>query len=355
MTHRRRRRHRELLSPNGLTSALHHLERRRRNRYYELLSKFAYAVKRNHTKNATYLAPIPPTAAAYLERNKVVSHTSLTAAWLTYTELYSSTCKLVMKQTTVKKGVRMDHLVKFCKGLKVWEGHGKRDNLADVKMLLLVQNEIGQIVGRRLTSSENKEETMQLLSDVQPQLETNGECKYLITDNARAVRDFVASVYGDSVIVQQDPFHVHQRFGKHIKAKPLRKFICKEIKAALYDVDREPRPPKEMEAKLREVLRKITANDLGCTLAKWNNTIEYNVAQIKAGHLHVAENTYQEGSGPAVRVVSPSQLEGFHSALKNCWRGRCEPSLACAFWTCSSCSITSMSGPGLAEIRRSAT
>lgn len=102
MTHRRRRRHRELLSPNGLTSALHHLERRRRNRYYELLSKFAYAVKRNHTKNATYLAP-PPTAAAYLERNKVVSHTSLTAAWLTYTELYSSTCKLVMKQTTVKK------------------------------------------------------------------------------------------------------------------------------------------------------------------------------------------------------------------------------------------------------------
>ncbi|KAG6947939.1 hypothetical protein JG687_00015784 [Phytophthora cactorum] len=80
--------HEGILSPNGLSSAINHLERRRRNRYYELLSMFVYAMNRRHT------------------------------AWLTYTELYSSLCELVMKQSKVKKVLRIDHSVKFCKRLK---------------------------------------------------------------------------------------------------------------------------------------------------------------------------------------------------------------------------------------------
>ncbi|KAG6960552.1 hypothetical protein JG688_00009534, partial [Phytophthora aleatoria] len=155
-------------------------------------------------------------------------------------------------------------------------------------MFLLVQNEIGQIVGRRLTSSENKEETIHLLSDVKNQFTSTGGC-YLISGDARAVSAFAATVYGDSVVVKQVPFHVIQRFSNHIKSKPLRKRICKELKCALYDVNRELRAPEKME---------------------------YNVAQIQAKQLHVAENTYNEGGGPPVRVVSTSQLEGFHSALK---------------------------------------
>ncbi|POM70099.1 Hypothetical protein PHPALM_13519 [Phytophthora palmivora] len=71
----------------------------------------------------------------------------------------------------------------------------------------------------------------------------------------------------------------------------------------------------ENEKKWKLVCARLSPSDLGCTLAKWNNTIEYNVAQIKAGQLHVADNTYREGGSP-VRIVSTSQLEGFHSALK---------------------------------------
>ncbi|KAG6960550.1 hypothetical protein JG688_00009535 [Phytophthora aleatoria] len=89
--------HEGILSTNGLSSAINHLERCRRNRYYELLSMFAYAVNRRHSENASYSPPTPPTVDAYLANNKVVSHGTLTVAWLTYTELYSSLCALVMK------------------------------------------------------------------------------------------------------------------------------------------------------------------------------------------------------------------------------------------------------------------
>ncbi|KAG3083896.1 hypothetical protein PI125_g19629 [Phytophthora idaei] len=118
-------------------------------------------------------------------------------------------------------------------------------------MFLLVQNETGQIVGRRLTSSENKEETIHLLSDVKNQFTSTGGC-YLISGDARAVSAFAATVYGDSVVIKQVPFHVIQRFSKHIKSKPLRKRICKELKCALYDLNRGLSAPEKMEVNLRE-------------------------------------------------------------------------------------------------------
>ncbi|KAL3661270.1 hypothetical protein V7S43_013878 [Phytophthora oleae] len=98
--------------------------------------------------------------------------------------------------------------------------------LVDAKMLLLLQNEIRQIVGRRLTSSENKDKTMQLLSEVRDQFEPVGDC-YLVSGNASAVHDFVADVYGDSVVVKQDPFHVIQRFGEKVKQKTVEKKLRK--------------------------------------------------------------------------------------------------------------------------------
>ncbi|EGZ23432.1 hypothetical protein PHYSODRAFT_479316, partial [Phytophthora sojae] len=215
--------HEGILSPNGLSRAL---------------------IGQKYRENAAYLPPIPPTVDAYLKKNKVVSQSSMTDAWMAYTELYGSLCEVVMKQTKVKKVLRADHSVKFCKRLKLWSGHGQRDNLADAKMLLLLQNEIGQIVGR------------------------HGDC-YFISDNAAAVRKFVVEALGDSVVVKHDPFHVIQRFSEKLKSKPKRKLLCQELSSAMYDVDRELRPPVEMEANLRAVLSKISDSELGCTPEKW--------------------------------------------------------------------------------------
>eukprot|EP00644_Phytophthora_capsici_P006297 jgi/Phyca11/117165/e_gw1.32.419.1 len=91
------------MSPNGLASTISHLERRRQNRYYHLLSIFAYAVKRNHERSATYVPPVPPSLAGYVLKSKVLSHGSLTDTWLKVTNLYGSLCEIVMRQVEVKK------------------------------------------------------------------------------------------------------------------------------------------------------------------------------------------------------------------------------------------------------------
>lgn len=78
-------------------------------------------------------------------------------------------------------------------------------------MLLLAQNEIGQIAGRSLTKPENNEETEVFLksivfSDVSPPTGT----RYLAIDNANAVRKMAHRVVDHSFVVKQEPFHVIQ-------------------------------------------------------------------------------------------------------------------------------------------------
>ncbi|POM74215.1 Hypothetical protein PHPALM_8863 [Phytophthora palmivora] len=154
-------------------------------------------------------------------------------------------------------------------------------------MLLLLQNGIGEIVGRRLSSSKNKEETMWLLSDVKFQLQSDDERKYLVSDNARAMYEFMAT----------DPFHLHQRFAKHIKSKSLRKHIRKEVMNTLYDVDRGFREPEEMKKNsLRKVLSRISVIEMG----------SYNRLIILTEK--VVDLLFE--------IVSISQLEGFHIAMK---------------------------------------
>ncbi|KAG2765223.1 hypothetical protein PC116_g3859 [Phytophthora cactorum] len=99
-------------------------------------------------------------------------------------------------------------------------------------MLLLLQNEIGQIVGRRLTRSENHEETEKFLLDVKTQFAADGDC-FVVSDNANAVRELIGKSYGDSVCVKQDPFHVITRFSEKVKSKPIRKLLCTQLKTAL--------------------------------------------------------------------------------------------------------------------------
>ncbi|EGZ05062.1 hypothetical protein PHYSODRAFT_348643 [Phytophthora sojae] len=149
----------------------------------------------------------------------------------------------------------------------------KRESMVDAKMLLLLQNEIGQSVGRRLTRSENNDETRELLEFVKPTVsaaENGSEC-FVISDNANAVRNM-------------DPFHVVQRFTEKVKEKTAKKQLAKRLHDAMYDVDGQLRLPAEMAARVRDAV--------------------------------ASANTYEEGGGKSVRVLSTSQLEGFHSALK---------------------------------------
>ncbi|KAK1930428.1 hypothetical protein P3T76_014099 [Phytophthora citrophthora] len=186
--------HEGMLSPHGLSSTVDNVKRRREKRYYKLLCLFAAQVHQNQLSNPLYFAPSPPSAAQFSSTQYPLGLETLSAAWLQMSRIYSSLCEVLMKTTKVKKALRIDHSVKFCKKLKVWPGGtGKRESMRDAKMFLLLQNEIGQIVGRRLTRSENSDETRALLENVKGSFPDEGEVDpcYVISDNANSVRAMV--------------------------------------------------------------------------------------------------------------------------------------------------------------------
>ncbi|KAG6953658.1 hypothetical protein JG687_00012266 [Phytophthora cactorum] len=184
--------HEGRLSPHGLSSTVENIKRRREKRFYKVICMFADEPEK------------------------------LSSVWLETSRIYSAFCEKIMRCTQVKRALRMYHSVKFCKRLKIWPGGtGKRESMKDAKMLVLLQNEIGQIVGRWLTRSENNFETRELLEHVKSAcpVETDSNMCVIISDNANAVRSLVNEVFGSAVSVRQDPFHVVQRFTEKVKDK----------------------------------------------------------------------------------------------------------------------------------------
>ncbi|KAE9274935.1 hypothetical protein PR003_g29470 [Phytophthora rubi] len=309
--------HDGITSPSGLAKMMDNIRRRRQVRYYKLYTLFSDRLQRLRRSNPAYLTISPPSCDLYCQNNAVPTEQVMTAVWLETTEVWSSLAEKLMRKMQVKRAIRMDHSVKFCKKLKVWTGSGKRESMSDAKMLLLVQNEIGQIVGRRLTRSENNEETEALLRWVKPSLCMDNDevnCICLVSDNATGVKGMVGDVFEKRVTVKQDPFHVIQRISEKVKS-PRKKQVCKELKEALYTVDGKLRPPTEMALRFRQVTTSLSASDICCSEAKWRGCCDSNISQIESGDLYVDDNTYSEG-GHQIRVVSTSQLEGFHAGLK---------------------------------------
>ncbi|KAG7379831.1 hypothetical protein PHYPSEUDO_008078 [Phytophthora pseudosyringae] len=185
-------------------------------------------------------------------------------------------------------------------------------------MLLLLQNEIDQIVGRRLTRSENNDETRELLEHVKKAVSgmEDGSQRFVISDNTNSVRNRVNDVFGARVGVRQDPFHVVQRFTEKIKVKPTKKQLAKQLHEAIYAVDGQLRLPSEMAARVRVAVTAVSSRDVNCSEAEWVGSLSSNIEQIERGDMYVEANTYEEGGGKSVCVLSTSQQEGVHSALK---------------------------------------
>ncbi|KAG6959729.1 hypothetical protein JG687_00008619 [Phytophthora cactorum] len=157
-------------------------------------------------------------------------------------------------------------------------------------MLLLLQNDIGQIIGRRLTRSENHNDTHELLEHVKGAFDdgANDDEWFIVCDNANAIRRLVVNVFGNLSTVRQDPFHVIQRFTETVKGKSEKKTLSKS-----------------------SMMRSIVLMESCVHRAKWKCAL-----QVRRGDLFVENNVYNEGGGNAVRIVPTSQLEGFHSVLK---------------------------------------
>ncbi|ETO71414.1 hypothetical protein F444_12257 [Phytophthora nicotianae P1976] len=106
------------MSPNGLSSALTCIRRRRQTRYYKLYTLFADRIRRIRNGNTEYVAPTPPSCSQYCSDNAPPTSNSLTAQWLEWTSIYSSLCEVLIQHLKVRRALRIDHSVKFCKKLK---------------------------------------------------------------------------------------------------------------------------------------------------------------------------------------------------------------------------------------------
>ena len=142
--------------------------------------------------------------------------------------------------------------------------------------------------------------------------------EYVISDNANSSRNMVQRVFGQSVVVKQDPFHVIQRLTEKIRDKAQRKFIAGELRKAVYvggEKLGELRNPPEMLSEIKQVIQSIHQKDLSCSAKEWAGTVQNNLRHIELGDLYVKSNKFLE-AGQSVQIVSTSQLESFHSQLK---------------------------------------
>ncbi len=303
-----------IMSANGLSSMLRNVARRRQARYYNLMVHFADALSLQQSG----VGALPPAVAQYLDGHQVMDSKSLTDIWLSRTEVYSAMSEHLMSQLPIKKVIRIDHSQKFCKRLKVHGANGQKVGALEFKMLLLVQNEIGQIVGRCATRSENGAELRSLLEhSVRDRMIASASDEnemFIVSDKANAVKGLVADLFGEKCCVKQDPFHVIMRFSEKIRKKSKAKWLAKELSRALFTEERQLRPAVDMEREFRSVLDCVRESDVKCPWIEWKGCVDSNMKQVSDGHLFVANNHYTE-RGQQVQIVSTSQLEGFHSIL----------------------------------------
>ncbi|KAF1785396.1 hypothetical protein GQ600_5397 [Phytophthora cactorum] len=290
-----------MLTTKGISGACSNINRRRQNRFYKLLSLAGVAVEKRRKRDPAYSPPVLVT----------VEHNLLSTA-----PICSRLLEAHMPQSKIKRVIRLDHSQKFCSKLKVYGAKGKKDQSSKVRMLLLVQNEIGQIIARGLTYSENHAETAAILKPVASKLAAEPSASLVcITDNANGTRGLIEKVFSGAVTCKQDPFHVIQRFSEEIKDEARRKWLSIQLSSAIYKVDRTIRLPEEMAERFSSVLGKIAVSSLNDKEPEWQGCISSNLNQIRMGDLFVDEADYSE-NGCTVRVLSTSQLEAVHSKLR---------------------------------------
>lgn len=170
----------------------------------------------------------------YLQQHAVPEHQTLTQLWIQGTAPLIYLSKRVMDSALIDRVIRINHSQKLCKKVKLFTDNGKKEGLKELRMLLLVQNEAGQIVGRSFASSENYHQTESMLRNkVQERIAASAEKRsqpiILVSDNATAVRAMAHRVFGDDVAVKQDPFHIIQRLSEKVRDRGPRKLVTRFI------------------------------------------------------------------------------------------------------------------------------
>lgn len=300
----------------GLSSVCGNISRRRSVRFYMLHSIFAHLVRKNIAKQSRYIIPMPPSVELYMRQHAVCDSKMLTDMWLDVTTPIGAISETLMRQVVCNKVIRMDHSQKFCKKLKLYGSSGTKASVGAAKHLLLLMAESGQIMARSFTRSENNDETKMLYKDQVMGRFDDGDTnlRYVISDNANAVRKMVKEISGGRHVVKQDVWHVIHRLTEKLKSKKKQKWFAKALSKAIYKENGELKSVEEMYRDVKAAAGEIKDVDVK-SVVEWNGCVESNLDQIKKGDLSVDSNFYCEENN-VVKIVSTSQLEGFHAQLK---------------------------------------
>ncbi|OWY91341.1 hypothetical protein PHMEG_00040115, partial [Phytophthora megakarya] len=225
-----------MLTTKGVSGAGSNVTRRRQKRYYSLLARAANFIEKRKRVDHQYHLPLFPSVDQFMTEHACLDNEAIQKVWLQQTSICSKLVEAHMASARCEKVIRADHSQKFCSKLKVFGADGSKEQDAEVRMLLLVQNEIGQVMARCLTCSENHEETRAILQPIVDKFSKDpGAERVFVCDHANSMRNLVNSVFGDGVTVKQDPFHVIQRMTEKVSDRDKKKWLAKSLSEASYD------------------------------------------------------------------------------------------------------------------------
>ncbi|RLN82519.1 hypothetical protein BBJ28_00016363 [Nothophytophthora sp. Chile5] len=103
------------------------------------------------------------------------------------------------------------------------------------------------------------------------------------------------SIFGDTVVVKQDPFHVITRFTEKIRESSKKKWVAEQLSAAIYDIHRNLRQPAEMEKRFKAVVNNIRSSSISVKPEEWEGAASatqhrpwerlYEMLQLRMGHV----------------------------------------------------------------------
>ncbi|EGZ06568.1 hypothetical protein PHYSODRAFT_532249, partial [Phytophthora sojae] len=261
-----------MLTTMGISGATNNIVRRRQKRYYTLLAGAATEIEKRKRADPHYSQPLLLSVEQYMTDHGCLDSEVIQKLWLTQTAVCSTLVEAHMASAECAKVLRVDHSQKFCSKLKVFGADGSKEQVASVRMLLLVQNEVRQLLARGLTKSENHEKTTAICS----QLQTSWPPLLILSD---------------FVLVKQDPFHVIQRLTEKISDSVKRQWLSKRLSEGLYDVEGKLRSPDVMERMFTAALATMNPSDIRVSSSEWEGCVKSNLEQIRTGDLFVETST----------------------------------------------------------------
>lgn len=96
--------------------------------------------------------------------------------------------------------------------LKIFGSDNSKEQSSLVRLLMLVQNEAGEIVARGLTQSENHDESGAILETLVHKVNHESDDEMVcVCDNAVQTRNLITKVFGGRVATKQDLYSALQR------------------------------------------------------------------------------------------------------------------------------------------------